>query len=385
MAIAAGFVPITLAALACGGFQSIIRLIDVNEVSDIFATTLECTGPLRFFYFPLCLTFFYHTAAIAWIFALAGAAAVKLNQWKKPGSTLSPAQGKFPVQLLLPAIISYFILGEFFSFGEASKGMRSLLLVLPVMWLAVFWVLEKWKMQLGLVFLSAVAYVLCAWSQIFSNTFGTVDVPTEGYQLKDDWLGRLPQAHFLGETKISLTNHLVDLIHEALPNGGKIAVGSEMIYLTSESLAWASDHQLALEGRASPYHFENFLASDGRYCRSALLNAQGVLIYLHPSLQYRREVLKASNDLIQFSAKAWLPDGTVQMMPLRDDSDFVWGGLIVPKTPLTDAQITQALKATDSGELSPTVEFNPPPLDQRLSWQESMHILADWRKKRLGF
>jgi hypothetical protein len=203
--------------------------------------------------------------------------------------------------------------------------------------------------------------------------------------LKDDWLGRLPQAHFLGESKIGLTNVLVDLIHQALPNGGKVAVGSEQIYLTSESLAWASDHELALKGQSSSYRFENFLASDGRYCRGALLNAQGVLIYLHPELQYSRAVFKSSNDLIQYSVKTWLPDGTVQMLPMRDNSDRVWGGFIVPKQPLSDALITGALKATNAGELSPNVEFNPPPIDQRLSWQDCIRILGEWRKKRLGF
>jgi hypothetical protein len=384
LALAAGFVPVAFAALACGGFQSIIRLIDVNEVSDLFATTLQCTGLLRSFYFPLCLTFFYHTAAIAVIFALAGVLALKLHQRKKPEAT-SAAPEKFPMPLLLPQIIACLVLGEFFSFGEESKGMRSLLLVLPIMWLGIFWVLEKWKMQPGVIFLAAMAYVFCAYSQIFNNTFGTTDVPTEGYQLTGDWLGRLPQAHYAGESRIEFTRHVVDLVHQAVPGGGRIAVGSEMIYLTSESLAWTADHELALEGKASPYRFENFLSNDGRYCRSALVGSQGVLIYLHPSLQYSRPVLKSSNDLIQFSVRTWLPGGTVQMLPLRDDTGWIWGGFIVPKSPLTDAQVTQALKATGAGELSPDVEFNQPPVDQRLSWQDCLRILTDWRKKRLGF
>lgn len=381
-----GFVPVTLGALACGGFQSIIRLIDVNEVSDIFATTLHCTGLLRILYFPLCLTFFYHAAAMVWIFAIAGVLALKLHQRSKanPASPPLAAPEKFALPLLLPLIVSYFILGEFFSFGEASKGMRSLLLLLPVMWLGIFWVLEKWKMQTSVVFLAVVAYVLCAYSQIFSNTFGTVDRATEGYQLEDDWLGRLPQPHFLGANQIALTRRLIDVLHDGLPNGGKVAVGSEMIYLTSESLAWAAGHDLALQGKSSPYHFENFLADDGRYCRSALLGANAVLVYLHPSVQYKADVLKASNDLVQFSVKEWMPNGT-KMWPLRDNSKWMWGCVILPKNPLTDAQITQAIQATGARELSPNVEFNPPPLDRRLSWPDCMKILADWRKKRLGF
>jgi hypothetical protein len=162
IALAAGFLPVTLAALACGGFQSIVRLINVNEVSDIFATTLKCTGLLRLFYFPLCLTFFYHAVAMAWIFALAGVAALKLSQQKKP-DPIAPARERFPMQLLQPLLIAYLILGEFFSFGEECKVMRSLLLLIPVMWLGIFWVLEKWKMPPGVVFLATVAYVGCAY------------------------------------------------------------------------------------------------------------------------------------------------------------------------------------------------------------------------------
>jgi hypothetical protein len=77
----------------------------------------------------------------------------------------------------------------------ANKEMRSLLLVLPVFWLAVFWAMEHWRVRPGYLFLTAVAYVLCAYSQLFFNVFGSKDVSTEGYQLKDDWLSRLPQKY----------------------------------------------------------------------------------------------------------------------------------------------------------------------------------------------
>ena len=382
-AVLIGFAAVTFSALACGGFQSIIRLIDVNEVSDIFATKLQCTGLLRFFYFPLCLTYFYHATAILLIFSLAGIAAHQLNKSKAVTPWDPKLRSPFPASLLLPLVIAYAVLGEFFSFGEASKGMRSLLLVLPVLWLVIFWGLERCRMKPAVLFLAAAAYVLCAFAQVFSDAFGTVDLPTESYQLKGDWMGRLPQPHFLGTTRIDLTNIVIDEIRKTLPEGGKIAVGSEQIFLTSESLAWTEQYERALRGEPPIYEFENFLTNDGKFCRSALVNAQGVLIYVHADLQYSRDVLKASNDLMQFCLQTWFPDGTAQMIPLQSERVGIWGCYIVFKKPLSDGQVTQIINGTKARELSPTVEFNPP-VEHRLSWQECWDVLEHWKQKRFG-
>lgn len=180
-----------------------------------------------------------------------------------------------------------------------------------------------------------------------------------------------------------MSRALVDLIHHEMPDGGKIAVSSEMIYLTSESLAWAMQRDLALQGRHEPYQFENFLTSDGKICRSALLNANAALIYLHPSLQYSRPVIKTSNDMIQYGLQHWFKDGTVQMMPLRNETAGLWGGWMAPKKPFTDAQITELIQGINAEELPPDVEFNPP-VDKRLSWQECIDVLKRWKQKRLG-
>ena len=154
-AVATGYFPITLVALACGGFQSIIKLIDANEVSGFFATTVESTGLLRLLYFPLCLTFFYHAVMLLAIFAVVGVVAFRgrKNEAGMPSQKL--ARSPFPVSVLLPLIGAYFILGEFFSFGMENKEMRSLLPVLPVLWPAIFWALERWRVRPGLTFLAA--------------------------------------------------------------------------------------------------------------------------------------------------------------------------------------------------------------------------------------
>ena len=382
-AMAAGFIPVAFLAMACGGIQSIAKLVNANEASGALATTLECTGLFRLLYFPLCLTIFYHAVAMLLIFTVAGIAAYKMRQ-KNASPSAAPGP-LFPAHLLLPLIIAYAVLGEVFSFAMADKEMRSLLLVLPVLWLAVFWGLDRWRARPGLLLGAAVAYVVCAYSQIFCNTFETVDVPTEGYQLKGDWLGRLPQAHVNYPAQIGLTTGLLGLIHQAMPDGGKVAVGSEQLYLTAESLSWASQHELALQGRQSPYQFQNFLKADGRYCRSALLGAKGILVFVNPGLQYSQQVAAISNALVQFSAATWLKSGAVQMVPVQQQGGALLGCLVVAREPLDDARITQLVQGTGGAELSPAedVTFNWQD-NHRLTWQDCEDILQRWKQKRLG-
>ena len=379
---AAGFVPVTFLALACGGFQSIIRLVETNEVSGLFTTTLECTGLLRLLYFPLCLTFFYHAKAMVVIFVAMGVAAYKMNR-SRAGSTPPPPPGApFPVPRLLPLAAAYFALGEVFSFGMENKEMRSLLLVLPVFWLLIFWALERWRVRPGLIFLAAGAYVLCGYAQILFNSFESREVSTESYQLKDDWLSRLPAWHQDSPSGMEMTNGLLSLMQKEMPDGGKVAVGTEQIFLTSESLSWTLQHGLAMQGRQPSFEFDNFLAHDGKYCRNSLLQARGILVFLNPSLQYSRDVQAASIDLVKFCAANWSKDGRARMVPVETSSGATLGALIVMNEPLSEAQVTELMTATHAAELAPDVVFGT--VDRRLTWPECEDILRRWEQKRLG-
>lgn len=383
-AVAAGYLPVAWLALACGGFQSIVKLIDENEVSGLFVTQLECTGLLRFLYFPLCLTFFYHTIMLVVIFAAVGVVSLRIYGGKSvPAPDQPPPRLAFPAQFLVPLLVAYCALGEFFSFGMENKEMRSLLLALPIFWLAFFWALERWRLRPGLVFVAAGTYVLCALSQIFFNGFETMGVNSDGYQLKGDWLSRLPQPHPPSLAEINLTIGILGLIHQALPEGGKIAVGTEQLYVTSESLTWCLEHDLALHGQQIPCEFSNFLTVHGQFSRSSLLRARAILVIVHPALQYSPEVYAATGALLKFVADNWYKEGIASVAPLQNEAMGTIGYLIVLKEPLTDAQISQFLAATNAAELPANVEFSPP-ADRRLTWAEMMEILGRWEKKRLG-
>jgi hypothetical protein len=377
-----GFIPVLFLALVCGGCKEIFITLDLNEVSAFFSTQVEGPELLRLLYFPLCLTYFYHAFCMAAIFAAVGVAAFKLNR-QSPSPIPFRPDSPFPAFLLLPLMAAYFILGEFFSFGMGFKSMRYILILLPVFWLSIFWALEHWRVRPRQVFLGAVAYTLCALGQILFNSFESDSVAAESYQLQDDWLWRFPAWHANTHGEIELTRELLDLIHQSIPDGGKIAVGSEQLYVTSESLTWSSQHELALQGKANPYQFANFLTYDGKYSRDALLGARGVLLYVQPSLQYSREVYGATGAILHFAVGSWSNDGTAQLLPIQSQQAGLVGCLMVMKEPLTDERITQLITATKGVELPPGVEFGLS-ADRQMSWAECLDILKRWGQQRLG-
>ena len=370
-------------ALACGGLKMIFVTLDLNEASVFFSTKVEGPWLLRIFYFPLCLTFFYHAICLMVIFAVVAFAAFSRHRQKTALSTLAASAPPFPATLLLPLMAAYFVLGEFFSFGMTFKSMRYIVIMLPVVWLAIFWALEHGRVRSRQVFLAAVAYTLCALGQILFNAFESQGVAAESYQLTGDWLSRFPAWHDNVHSEIELTRGLLDVIHQALPDGGKIAVGTEQLYVTSESLTWSSQHDLALRGQSNPYEFENFLTYDGKISRRVLLHSSAIMVFVHPSLQYSREVYGATGAILHFMAASWITDGTVRVAPLQAQGAGLLGYLLVMNAPLTDAQVTQLITGTKAVELPPDVAFGRDDKD-RMSWRECLDILKRWGRKRLG-
>jgi hypothetical protein len=138
-----GLIPVLGVVLLCGGAQTILQLIEQNEVSQK-ATHLACAGLLRLLYFPLCLSVFYHVILLGGL--LAGA--IILSRWIPVAGT-EEAPAPFPMRLFIPILISYLVLGEFFSFWMLVKPMRALLLMLPLFWFAFCWIWEKRRLRLS--------------------------------------------------------------------------------------------------------------------------------------------------------------------------------------------------------------------------------------------
>ncbi len=264
--------------------------------------------------------------------------------------------------------------------------MRVLLVLLPVAWLAVFWMLEIWRVRAGVLFLAVMAYSTCVYSQMIFNTFGSnAVVNPQDYQLEGDWLSRLPHYRDINPTSIKMTELLLNLVRQQTPKGSKVAVSSEQIFVTSESLLWVLQHKQALQGKESQYHFENFLTYRGEYRREALRDARSILIIIHPSFQYSREVQAISIALVHYIGQKWMDDGPVaQIVGVGKNEQEPLGYLLVFKQPVTDAQISELIAATNGTEFMQGTAVNMLN-DKRLSWKECGELLVRWRQKRLGF
>ena len=313
-----------------------------TKASGIFITHLECTGlDSSFFYFPLCLTFFYHIGIMLMIVVVF---AVIIVLSKSGQETPAPAP-RFPFHLLLPLLGAYLILGEIFSFGMANKEMRSLLLVLPVLWLAIFWALERWRVRPGMILIGAMIYAACTPLWVLFNTFDSVESIAQGYPTT---------RRFETQAAASARTHRIRRRFNSgaifsppskkdLPDSSKIAVGTEQMYVTSESLAWIAQKDVTLDGSQSPYEFHNFLTQDGKGDPGALLGSRGIFLCSQPDFQYSPDVSKASGKLAQYIQEKW--EGSyAKAMSLEIDPKGLVGFLIVTQDPLDDARLTELLQ-----------------------------------------
>lgn len=374
--VGVGFVPVALLALVCGGGQSIMKLIIANEVSDLYVTVVQQTGLLRLFYFPLCLNYFYDVELLLLLGVVAAVITVKRN-WEKPEVLAEPAASPFPGRLLLPLLIAYGLYGEFYSFGMQNKEPRGLLILLPVFWLGLFGACERCRVRTGLVLILAVIYVAYGYSQIFSDPSDLKG------QVASTW-SQLPLPRAVGSEGPQLSRYLLQVVEQQIPEGGKIAVGSEQLYVTSESIDWMQAHQPALLGQKSRYDFENFLNVKGEYNRSLLLGARGILIYVHPGVQYSQPVYQVSVGLVQYGVQQWMAQQHVaRMFSIQANPTEILGYLIVFTDPLRNDQITEAMNALHAAEFRPAQGANLLD-DRRLTWAECWDVLRQWKQKRLG-
>ena len=383
-----GFIPILLLVMVSGGLFSIMYLVDANETTDLYPTHLDCTGLKRLFYFPLCLTYFYNTFLMALVAMIVGTITLVLlrREKKDPAVVIDRS---FPFEGLLPLVVAYLVFGEYFYFGMSTKTMRALLLVLPPLWLLVFWIAERCRIRLAVLSLGMTGYVLCAYAQVFFNAFPATPVQAEGYQLSGDWLMRFPPPITTNQHSVGLTRFLLDYVHHFYPLGGKIAVGSDRLYITSESLTWYEDANLLLHGQPPIYHFNNFLRVDGYYRRPPLSGANGIILYTHQGLQYSQPVFNGTIALLNYAHAQWeLRDHLASLIPIQaqenDGSKVDLGWLIYFKTPMTDQQIADAIAATHAPGYAADEEEFAHLHTRHLTWADYLDIFTRWKQKHFG-
>ena len=180
-----------------------------------------------------------------------------------------------------------------------------------------------------------------------------------------------------------MARNLLALVEQGVPEGGRIAIGSEQTGLTAESLTWVLQYKPALQGKQGNYEFDNFLAADGKFSRKSLANARGILVFLNPGLQYSPDVQLASINLVQFCGTVWTKEGLARVGQILSPYGDTVACLVVIKEPLDDAHITELIAGTHAAELKSDDNFGVQ-TDRRLSWKDVEDVLARWKEKRFG-
>jgi hypothetical protein len=370
-----GFIPVLFGAFLCGGAQTILQLIDQNEVSQKI-THLACTGLLRLFYFPLCLSVCYHVILLGGLLL----AAMIWSRWI-PVSGTEKAPSAFPMRLFIPILVSYLIFGEFFSFWMLVKPMRALLLMLPLFWFGFCWLWEKRRLRFEPLLVAALIYASLAFSQKAFNSMGTRDQLVEdNYQLTTSSWMEMPTRWHQGW---SLNQTICDFVIRDLPPSGIICVNALEI---RNALAWRLEKGPLLEGRASPYEVVNLFDYKGDYFDRALVGANEVVLITFFPVQSSRLAWLQSMGILSYGSDQWCGGNAlarqVEMPSIRGEAI---GHEFIFDRPLTAADVDRANQSAplatamraDAGRLTDSL------YGRHFSRAEGWQLLRAWFNKRL--
>jgi len=373
-----GFLPVLGLSLVSGGAQAILRLIQTSEVYQS-KSPLDADGLLRLFYFPLCLSFFYYVLFLGVLLAAAfwiSRSIPDVGDRKEPGL--------FPFHLFVPIALSYLIFGEFFSFWMAQKLMRSLLLMLPLAWIAFYWWGEKRRLRVEVMFLAASLYAGLAFSQKLFDLMGTRSATVEDtYQLTTSSWTQMPSPWTPG---ISINRGICNNVKQAPPPGPIICVNSIEL---QKLLTWMLVVDDVLAGKSPSYEVRNLFNSKGEYYNRALEGASLVILKTSPAVQSNDLVRYESMDLMAYFGKKWEANkdegrviglktqGTGEFEPMGYELQFL--------RPLTEEQVAlvnrdpplalmQQLAETGGGT------FAGPHFSRAEAWE----LLKAWYAKRTG-
>lgn len=377
-----GFIPITLIALICGAGQSILLLIEGNEVNDI-PMELKCNGLLRLFYFPLCLTYFYHVAALVIIFGTI----IGFSLWIQRKRSLIIIE-QFPVVLFIPIVFAYLTLGEIFSFVMLVKTMRSMLLILPILWITVFWCMEKMRVQSKWFSFAVLIYGVTVFSQIFFNNFGSILPIAEDYQINNTWAANMPENWSAFNIGPKLNNEVCGSIREFLPHGGKVSVNVETMYFDGGGLYWGLERKRLLNGERPLYHANTFFDWSGKfYYQGALVNSNLLVLITYPYFQMNQVNQQSTLNLISYGINQWrMHDKLAKTALLPFDPKAPLGYELIFDKPLTETQMKVAMNAISCIEVDPgdPDDYTNNIYGRHYSWTETWHLLYIWGKKRFG-
>jgi len=375
----AAFLPVLL--LACG-WTLIPNIVDrlLGQSSDYWAAAKE-TSPnpvLRWFYFPLCLSYFYSLLVLG----LGGLIAILLFRWWPALKREPPLVVGQPERRVLAGMALGFLLfwGLVFAVIMQVKMTRGLTPMVPVLWICVLgWLALRWRLARTVTVLAAL-YFLVAHAQFAWGVAGhKQNRDTQSYVLQGDWLHRLPSQAPEAGAGASFTHHLLGMLTETGVTGGRVAVGTEMLYWNACSLNWVTQIPSWQQGRQAPFEFTTAADHQGSPVISGLTGAAALMLVVHPAVQYSREVFEFNARTAQYAMQKW--DGTVA----RRVATFALGDgqpavvLVVFRQPLDEATLKEYLQAHFPGRRADQLEGENFLLERRLPWKEYWRILRESR------
>ena len=373
----AGFVPVLILAWACGAGQSILLLLDRNELTPEWETHLPVTGLLRFFYFPLCFAYFYHVIVL--LLLVAGL----LLFFRDRKSPPLESRAAFPITEFFVLMLSFAIFGEVFSFWILVKTMRSLVFLLPVLWLFLFWLAEQARLRGPALLGAALCYLLLLSAQVMSDAFQSLPLAPDKFYLTGNWYASFPMAWPRYDPLPPLVTHLQNVIARELPQGGRVGVSTERVFLDGRSLALRLNGKDLLDGRPPRYSCVRLFNPEGRYSPAAFCSANVIVLYLAKNAQYSQFTWREATNLLAYIPDHWAvpPD----IVPVQSDRGRFLGYLIRLRQFLTPEQVQEAMQR--SGAPGPMLDdgIDDYLYGMRYSWADGLELLRRWAEKRLGF
>jgi hypothetical protein len=367
-----GFIPVMIAVGLCGGAQTILQLIDRNEVTEQFSA-VEAGGLLRLFYFPLCLAACYHVVLLG---GLIGAAVIYCR-WR-PDEGLAESRPVFPMQFFLPIALAYLFLGEVFSFWLLAKPIRALLLTLPLFGFLGCWGWERGRLRLAPLMLAVSIYAGVAFFQKAFDVMGTRDQPLEDtYQLTWESLVEMPSPWHHGSGLIS---SICDFVSHDAPPTGIICVNSPEL---RGALAWRLNYPPLLQGKMPPYQVRTLFNYQGEYDDKALDGANVISLITFLPVQSSRAVWLRSLGLVSYGNDEWCAKGRARLSAMPSIGDESLGCDFVFDQPLTQADVDGA---NNSAALFGALKGKPLAPDalygRHYSRAEAWQLLQQWFDKR---
>ena len=365
------FLPLLVVAASWNLVQRILQQWVENQGGNYYAEALTVKGLMRLFYFPLCLSYYYSFLLLGLLTVL-----VVLKVWvipSKPGAQTFGSHTAWRM-MMLASVVFILVWGLVFSWGMTFKPIRSLPLMLPILWLAVFSLPVMRGLSARLIGMSAITYFLCVHAQFVTGCLEKSTRSAETYHLTGDWINRLPARAPNAHNAIGITRGLVSALQQMGVSGGNVAVGSEMLYWNSCSLNWLTQLQDLAAGSQPKITFKTAVDNKGNPIRSSFDSVSALVLPVHPSIQYSREVYRLNVVIAQYIAQHWQPDGRALMNVLKFNDGEPGVALVVFKRALAleewDALVHASFPAGYSAFAADNEMFN-----KRLTWREMWRII----------